>query len=157
MSTNGETADMVVRESIQITESAVKLAGLGAKNLAALLMAVAKDNPKLSGKTGLKRLIQDGEELAIFSVKQEDLRGFQMESKRYGVCSIPLSIGWRKPAQWRSWRKPRTPDRSTASLSGWAILRRCGRMTPQKSEPPRSVREQLQRAREWCQNVYRDG
>lgn len=45
MSTNGETADMVVRESIQITESAVKLAGLGAKNLAALLMAVAKDNP----------------------------------------------------------------------------------------------------------------
>ena len=69
MSTNGETADMVVRESIQITESAVKLAGLGAKNLAALLMAVAKDNPKLSGKTGLKRLIQDGEELAIFSVK----------------------------------------------------------------------------------------
>ncbi len=31
VSTNGETADMVVRESIQITESAVKLAGLGAK------------------------------------------------------------------------------------------------------------------------------
>lgn len=80
MSTNGETADMVVRESIQITESAVKLAGLGAKNLAALLVAVAKDNPKLSGKTGLKRLIQDGEELAIFSVKQEDLRGFQIST-----------------------------------------------------------------------------
>ena len=65
MSTNGETADMVVRESIQITESAVKLAGLGEKNLAALLVAVAKDNPKLSGKTGLKRLIQNGEELAM--------------------------------------------------------------------------------------------
>ena len=29
MSTNGETADLVVREGIQITESAVKLAGLG--------------------------------------------------------------------------------------------------------------------------------
>ena len=136
MSTNGETADMVVRESIQITESAVKLAGLGAKNLAALLVAVAKDNPKLSGKTGLKRLIQDGEELAIFSVKQEDLRGFQMESIGTVFCSIPLSIGWRKPAQWRSWRKPRTPDRSTASLNGWAILRRYGRMTPQKKRIP---------------------
>ena len=37
MSTSGETADLLVRESIQITESAVKLAGLGAKNLAALL------------------------------------------------------------------------------------------------------------------------
>ena len=35
MSTNGETADLMVREGIQITESALKLAGLGAKNLAA--------------------------------------------------------------------------------------------------------------------------
>ena len=90
MSTSGETADLVVKESIQITESAVKLAGLGAKNLAALLVALAKDNPKLAGKTGLKRLIQDGEELTIFSVKQEDLKGFQMESKRYGVLFYPV-------------------------------------------------------------------
>lgn len=34
MSTSGETADLMVREGIQITESALKLAGLGAKNLA---------------------------------------------------------------------------------------------------------------------------
>lgn len=90
MSTSGETAELVVKEGIQITESAVKLAGLGAKNLAALLIAIAKENPKLSGKTGLKRLIQDGEELTIFSVKQEDLKGFQMESKRYGVLFYPV-------------------------------------------------------------------
>ena len=50
MSTSGETADLMVREGIQITESAVKLAGLGAKNLAALLIALANDNQKLSGK-----------------------------------------------------------------------------------------------------------
>lgn len=90
MNTSGETAELVVKEGIQITESAVKLAGLGAKNLAALLIAIAKDNPKLSGKTGLKRLIQDGAELTIFSVKQEDLKGFQMESKRYGVLFYPV-------------------------------------------------------------------
>lgn len=90
MNTSGETAELVVKEGIQITESAVKLAGLCAKNLAALLIAIAKDNPKLSGKTGLKRLIQDGEELTIFSVKQEDLKGFQMESKRYGVLFYPV-------------------------------------------------------------------
>ena len=82
MNTSGETAELVVKEGIQITESAVKLAGLGAKNLAALLIAIAKENPKLSGKTGLKRLIQDGEESTIFCVKQEDLKGFQMDSKR---------------------------------------------------------------------------
>ena len=90
MNTSGETAELVVKEGIQITESAVKLAGLGAKNLAALLIAIAKDNPKLSGKTGLKRLIQDGEELTIFSVKQEDLKDFQMESTRYGVLFYPV-------------------------------------------------------------------
>ena len=59
MSTNGETADLMVREGIQITESALKLAGLGAKNLAALLIALANDNQKLAGKTNLKRLIHD--------------------------------------------------------------------------------------------------
>lgn len=87
MSTNGETADLMVREGIQITESALKLAGLGAKNLAALLIALANDNQKLAGKTNLKRLIHDGEELTIFSVKQEDLKGFQMEAKRYWTAA----------------------------------------------------------------------
>lgn len=90
MSTSGETADMMVREGIQITECAVKLAGLGAKNLAALLIALANDNQKLAGKTNLKRLIHDGEELNIFSVKQEDLKSFHMESKRYGVLYYPI-------------------------------------------------------------------
>ena len=90
MSTSGETADLMVREGIQITESALKLAGLGAKNLAALLIALANDNQKLSGKTNLKRLIHDGEELTIFSVKREDLKGFQMEAKRYGVLFYPI-------------------------------------------------------------------
>ena len=90
MSTSGETADLMVRESIQITESAVRLAGAGAKNLAALLLAAAKDNPKLAGRTNLKRLIHDGDELTIFSVREEDLRAFHMESKRYGVLYCPI-------------------------------------------------------------------
>ena len=90
MNTNGETADLMVREGIQITESTLKLAGLGAKNLAALLIALANDNPKLSGKTNLKRLIQDGDQLAIFSIKEEDLKGFQMESKKYGFLYNPI-------------------------------------------------------------------
>lgn len=71
MSTSGETADLMVKEGIQITESAVKLAGLGAKNLAALLIALANDNQKLAGKTNLKRLIHDGEELTIFPSRRK--------------------------------------------------------------------------------------
>ena len=50
MSTSGETADLMVREGIQITESALKLAGLGAKNLAALLIALATITRRLPVK-----------------------------------------------------------------------------------------------------------
>lgn len=90
MSTSGETADLMVREGIQITESALKLAGLGAKNLAALLSALANDNQKVAGKTTLKRLIQDREELTIFSIKEQDLAAFKKESTQYGVLYYPI-------------------------------------------------------------------
>lgn len=90
MSTSGETADLMVREGIQITESALKLAGLGAKNLAALLIALANDNQKVAGKTTLKRLIQDREELTIFSISEQDLAAFKKESTQYGVLYYPI-------------------------------------------------------------------
>ena len=90
MSTNGETADLMVRESIQITESAVKLAGLGAKNLAAFLLVFANDQQKVAGKINWRRLIRSGEELAIFSIKEEDLTKFQQEGKRYGILYCPI-------------------------------------------------------------------
>ena len=139
MSTNGETADLMVREGIQITESALKLAGLGAKNLAALLIALANDNQKLAGKTNLKRLIHDGEELTIFSVKQEDLKGFQMEAKRYGVLFYPIV---------NKVEKTGTHGLSRPGEGGYCRKKR---------ERPRSVREQLQGARDWCESVYGTG
>ena len=47
MDVSGETADLVVKESIQATESAVKLAGTGLKNVAALLLALSKGRCRL--------------------------------------------------------------------------------------------------------------
>ena len=41
MSIGSETAEQMTREAIQISEAAVKLAALGAKNLAALCLALA--------------------------------------------------------------------------------------------------------------------
>ena len=89
MSTSGETADLMVRESIQITESAVKLAALGAKNLAALLLALANDNQKIAGKTTLRKLLQSGDEIALFSINEKDLKDFQVEGKKYGLNGKP--------------------------------------------------------------------
>ena len=158
MSTNGETADLMVREGIQITESALKLAGLGAKNLAALLIALANDNQKLAGKTNLKRLIHDGEELTIFSVKQEDLKGFQMEAKRYGVLFYPIINKVEKTGTVEIMAKARDAKQINR------IFERMGYPAPvkedtaaKKRERPRSVREQLQGARDWCESVYGTG
>lgn len=90
MSTSGETADLMVRESIQITESAVKLAALGAKNLAALLLALANDNQKIAGKTTLRKLLQSGDEIALFSINEKDLKDFQVEGKNMDSFIVPL-------------------------------------------------------------------
>lgn len=43
MEVSAETADLVVREGVQLSEEAIKLLASGAKNLAALLYALAKD------------------------------------------------------------------------------------------------------------------
>lgn len=90
MSTNGEAADLAVRESIEITETAVKLAGLGAKNLAALLLAVANDNQKVAGVTNLRRLMQDGDQKVVFSIKGEDMKEFAEKAKDFGVLYVTV-------------------------------------------------------------------
>lgn len=85
MNNGGEAADQMVRESIQITEAAVKLSTLGAKNLAAIALALAKDNPKMRGRTNMDRLLKDGKELKVFPIKASDLKEFENQAKHYGV------------------------------------------------------------------------
>lgn len=80
MSLEGDTADKMVHEGLEITETAVKLAGLGAKNLAALLLALLRDNVKLKGKTSMNRLLRDGRQLATFTIKKEDLAAFRAKA-----------------------------------------------------------------------------
>ena len=49
MDASGEVADLMVKESIQLTEESIKLLAAGCKNLTAFLYALAKDNKKLVG------------------------------------------------------------------------------------------------------------
>lgn len=85
MSLEGDTADKFVHEGIEITEHAIKLAGLGAKNLAALLLALLKDNQKLKGKTNINRLLRTDKPMSIFTIKREDLAEFRKRAKHDGV------------------------------------------------------------------------
>ena len=90
MNTGGDAAERLVRDSLMLTEEAVKLAGLGAKNLAALLVALAKEEEKTHGPTRLTRLLRSGEELKLLPIKSEDLRQSRRLAKEYGVLFCPI-------------------------------------------------------------------
>ena len=76
MDASGEVADLMVKESIQLTEESIKLLAAGCKNLTAFLYALAKDNKKLVGKTSMKRLLREGKELRVFQLRESDLAAF---------------------------------------------------------------------------------
>lgn len=90
MNVGGDAADQMVREGIQMTESAVKLAGLGAKNLAALLLALLREHQKVKGKTSIDRLLHDEKPLSIFHLKRKDIGEFTRLSREYGVLFHPI-------------------------------------------------------------------
>ena len=90
MNMGGDAAERLVRDRLMITEEAVKLAGLGAKNLAAILVALAKEEEKTHGPTHLTRLLRSGEELKLLPIKSEDLRQFRQLAKEYGVLFCPI-------------------------------------------------------------------
>ena len=90
MNTSGDAAESIVRMSLQGFEVAVKLTGSGAKNVAAIMIAMLKDQKQTKGKTRLTNMLKSGKELKVFTVKEEDLRKFTEEAKRYGVLFCAL-------------------------------------------------------------------
>ncbi len=91
MTQSGEVADLMVKEGIQVTEEAAKLAALGAKNLAAIVMAFLKEDNKMQGMTNLKNLLKSEKPLCILQIKKEDLPKFKKNAKNYGVLFTAVS------------------------------------------------------------------
>lgn len=85
MNTSGEAAESIIRMSLQGVEVVAKISGSGAKNVAAMLYAVMKDNQQVRGKTNLVNMMKSGKELKVFSIEKDFLKEFTKEAKRYGV------------------------------------------------------------------------
>ena len=85
MDVSAEAADVVVRESLQATEAAAKLTLEGMKNIAALLLAIAKQDMKVVGETTAKRLAKDSAPAVVIPIKAEDRAKFQKLAKEFGV------------------------------------------------------------------------
>ena len=90
MNQSSDAAEQIVRMSLQGFEVAARVTGSGAKDVAALLLAVMKDKKKTAGKTNLVNMLKSGKELKVFSVRQEDFKKFTEEAKRYGVLYTAL-------------------------------------------------------------------
>lgn len=89
MNAGGETADQVVKMSLEGIEVAaniaIKAGGNATRSLAAMLYAILTDQKKVKGKTRLNSLLKSGKELKVFAIRNQDLKLFCEEAKRYGV------------------------------------------------------------------------
>lgn len=150
MDNSGEVADLMVKESIQLTEAAVKMLAAGSKNLAAFLMALSQNNKKLYGKANMARLLQTGRELKTFHIKESDLEDFRAYAKKNVLFSVI------KDTRSTSGIVDLVTNVDYVPLVNHYLEQRSYRPPPrnrrkkrQKSRPPRSARTLLTTAREW--------
>lgn len=90
MSQGSDAAEQMVKETMIISETAAKLAGLGAKNLAALLTLYLREEHQLKGETNLKKLLKEGREIRVFCLDKDNLAEFKQHAKDYGIVYSAL-------------------------------------------------------------------
>ena len=90
MSQGSDTAEQMVKETMIISETAAKLAGLGAKNLAVLLTLYLREEHPFKGETNLKKLLKEGKEIRVFCLDKDNLAEFKQHAKDYGIVYSAL-------------------------------------------------------------------
>jgi len=90
MNTAGDVSEQMVKMSLEGVELAAKITGSGAKQVAAILYSVLKEQKKTTGKMRLTAMLKSEKELKVFAIKREDLKRFSKEAKRYGVLYCVL-------------------------------------------------------------------
>lgn len=90
MSQGSDAAEQMVKETMIISETAAKLASLGAKNLAVLLTLYLREEHQLKGETNLKKLLKEGKEIRVFCLDKDNLAEFKQHAKDYGIVYSAL-------------------------------------------------------------------
>lgn len=96
MNHSGDAAEQVLRMSLDGVEYVIKIAGAGAKNLAAAIFAAMKSKKtsptsiRVSGQERMKRMLKSGQPLDVFPVREKDIRAFMQDAKKYGIvyCAV---------------------------------------------------------------------
>lgn len=85
MEISGEVAELVVKEGLELSGEAVKLAGQGVISAAALVAALASDQNRIVGKASVTRLAKENSEIIVVPLRADDLKAFDQQAKRYGI------------------------------------------------------------------------
>lgn len=92
MYNSGDAAEQIVRMSLEGAEVALKITGSAAKNIAAALYTVLKDQKKTKGKARIKTMLRQQRPMTIYTVKKEDCPEFARQAKSYGILYAPIPI-----------------------------------------------------------------
>lgn len=85
MNASGDAAEQVVRMSLQGVEVIGKMSMDGAERLIKLLLASLKDTKRTKGRASLQTMLKSQKPVKVFEIKDQDLKKFCQEAKKYGV------------------------------------------------------------------------
>lgn len=137
MDVSAEAADLVVKEGLQATETAVKLAGSGIKNVAALLLALSKQDYKVIG-AGQRRAAgprPKSSPQSFRSVRRTSRASGRWRQSSTVCCICRSASAGTTAALLPSFRRRPMPQISTVLWKSWATPCRSRRRTSQKSSP----------------------
>lgn len=87
-----EAPDQVLRLSLEGAEFALKISGAAAKNIAAALYAVLKDQKRTKGKARITTMLRQQRPMTIYTIKKEDCPAFAKQARGYGVLYAPIPV-----------------------------------------------------------------
>lgn len=87
---SSESAEAVVKMTLEGVDVAVRITGRIAERVAMYLLAKSKETKTTKGKTSLNNMLKSGSPLKIFTLKREELEQFHKETKKYGVLYTAL-------------------------------------------------------------------
>ena len=87
-----EAPDQVLRLSLEGAEFAMKISGVAAKNIAAALYAVLKDQKRTKGKARITTMLRQQRPMTIYTIKKEDCPAFAKQARGYGVLYAPIPV-----------------------------------------------------------------
>lgn len=85
MNASSEAADQLVRITLDGVQTAVKISGEGALQIAKLLIKEIRTKEQTKGRASLARMLKSQKPIRVFQIEDKSLKKFCEEAKRYGV------------------------------------------------------------------------